>query len=121
MHATAVEGRTGLPISVDCAPVDRAPLAVEDALYRIAQAAIHNVVKHAAACAVSVRLDKADGVLRLGVTDDGSGFDPAVVAAGHMGLTSMRSRAEGVGGRLTVDSAPGAGTRLEVTVPLVAG
>jgi len=118
MHATAVQGRTGLPIAVACAPVERAPLAVEDALYRIAQEAIHNVVKHAGAHSVDVRLDQEAGALRLRVADDGAGFDPAAVPAGRMGLTSMRSRAEGVGGRLVIDSTPGAGTRLKVAVPV---
>jgi PAS domain S-box-containing protein len=120
LHAAAVQGRTGLPIAVECAPVDRAPLPVEDALYRIAQEAIHNVVKHAGASAVSVALDQADGALRLRVADDGSGFDPTDVPAGHLGLTSMRTRAEGVGGRLTIDSHPGDGTRLQVAVPFPA-
>src|SRR5688572_10685464 len=119
MHATAVQGRTGLSISVECAAVDRAPLAVEDALYRIAQEAIHNVIKHAGAHAVEVRLDQVDGALRLRVGDDGDGFDPGAVPAGHMGLTSMRSRAEGVGGRLAIDSGRGAGTRLQVSVPIM--
>ena len=118
MHAAAVQGRSGLPINVDCEPVGRAPLAVEDALYRIAQEAIHNVVKHAGAGSVQVRLDQEDGALRLWVTDDGAGFDPGLIPAGHMGLASMKSRAEGIGGRLTIDSAPGAGTRLGVAVPV---
>jgi signal transduction histidine kinase len=120
MHAMAVQGRTGLPIVVECAHVPRAPLAVEDALYRIAQEAIHNVVKHAGASAVDVRLDQADDRLRLRVTDDGTGFDPTGVPAGHLGLASMRTRAEGVGGYLAIESAPGAGTRLEVAVPIPA-
>lgn len=118
LHAAAVQGRTGLPIAVECAPVDRAPLPVEDALYRIAQEAIHNVVKHARATAVSVALDQADRTLRLRVVDDGAGFDPTDVPAGHLGLTSMRTRAEGVGGRFAIDSRPGDGTRLDVAVPI---
>jgi signal transduction histidine kinase len=121
LHAAAVQGRTGLPISVDCAPVDRAPLAVEDALYRIAQEAIHNVIKHAGASAVAVALDQDAGALRLQVSDDGKGFDPTAIRAGHLGLTSMRSRAEGVGGRIAIDSRPGSGTRVEVAVPIAGG
>ncbi|MFN8621535.1 MAG: GAF domain-containing protein [Chloroflexota bacterium] len=120
MHATAVQGRTGLPIAVECTLVPRAPLRVEDALYRIAQEAIHNVVKHAGASQVTVRLDAVDGDLTLRVTDDGAGFDPTDIPAGHLGLTSMRARAEGVGGRMTIDSEPGQGTRLAVAVPVPA-
>ncbi len=118
LHAAAVQGRTGLPVTIDCSPVDRAPLAVEDALYRIAQEALHNVVKHAGASMVRVTLDQADGVLRLRVDDDGAGFDPATVPAGHLGLGSMRTRAEGVGGVLMIDSRRQDGTRLQVAVPL---
>jgi signal transduction histidine kinase len=117
MHATAVQGRTGLPIAVDCEPVDRAPLAVEDALYRIAQEALHNVVKHAGAREVRLDVDPvADGV-RLRVVDDGRGFDPLTVPDGHLGLAGMRSRAERLGGTLTVTAAPGRGTTIEVVVP----
>jgi PAS domain S-box-containing protein len=118
MHAAAVQGRSGLPIMVTAIDVARAPLPVEDALYRIAQEALHNVVKHAAAHAVSVRVERAAETLRLVVEDDGDGFRPADVPAGHLGLTSMRSRAEGVGGTLRVVSTPGRGTRVEAEVTL---
>ena len=57
-----------------------------------------------------------DGV-RLQVTDDGRGFDPTKVPDGHLGLAGMRSRAERLGGRLTVTSTPGSGTTIEVVVP----
>ena len=59
-----------------------------------------------------------DGV-RLQVTDDGRGFDPGKVPDGHLGLAGMRSRAERLGGRLTVTSTPGGGTTIEVVVPEV--
>ena len=117
-HVAAVEGRLGLPIVLDVADVERLPLPVEDALYRIAQEALHNIVKHAeraARCASSSARDGDEVALRI--TDDGVGFDPLEVADGHLGLAGMRSRAERVGGRLVVRSAPGKGTEIAVTLP----
>jgi signal transduction histidine kinase len=79
------------------------------------------VAQHAAAAQVSVALERSGSSTLLRVSDDGRGFDPAQVEvlAGHagFGLTSMRERVQGVGGRLTVDSGPGRGTRVEARVP----
>lgn len=116
-HAAAVEGRTGLPIAVDCTLVDRLPVETESGLYRIAQEAIHNVVKHASANQVHVSLDKEGGQVRLLVEDDGVGFDPKSSGPGTLGLAGMRHRAERLGGTFSVESEPGHGSRVEVTVP----
>jgi signal transduction histidine kinase len=119
-HCAAVEGRVGLPIVLEAEELEtRLPIAVEDGLYRIAQEALHNVVKHAAARQVRVELVRDEHEARLAVEDDGQGFDPAAVPAGHLGLTGMRSRAERIGGRLEVTAARGRGTRIEVAVPLI--
>jgi signal transduction histidine kinase len=117
-HVAAVEGRLGLPILLDVADDERLPLAVEDALYRIAQEALHNIVKHARAQTVRIELgrDGAEAILRI--ADDGVGFDPADVADGHLGLAGVRARAERFGGRLEVDAAPGRGTEIRVAIPL---
>ena len=89
-------------------PDDRAPLEVETALYRITQEALHNVVKHAEANAVTITLaGSADDGLRLTVQDDGTGFDPSVVPAGHLGIAGMRARASQIGATIDVVSAPG--------------
>ena len=86
-------------------------------LYRIAQEALHNVVKHSGGSAAQVELTRDDAELRLVVADDGAGFDPQAVSAnGSLGLVSMRERVRFVGGRLAVDSHPGGGTRIEVRV-----
>ncbi|MBA2556460.1 MAG: hypothetical protein H0V12_03795 [Chloroflexi bacterium] len=87
---------------------------MEDALYRIAQEAVHNVVKHASATSACIRLSAEDGSVRLTVDDDGSGFVEADVPRGHLGLAGMRSRAEQLGGRLLVSSRRGEGTVIEV-------
>ncbi len=119
-HAAGIQGRVGLSVRVDCeVPDHRAPLDVETALYRITQEALHNVVKHADATTVTIRLVGALGTgLRLSVEDDGTGFDPDVIPAGHLGLAGMRARASQIGATIEVTSAPGSGTRIEVLVPL---
>jgi signal transduction histidine kinase len=92
------------------------PADVEDALYRIAQEALNNALKHAKPSSVTVTLRIEDRVV-LEVADDGSGFDVGVVdGAGGIGLDSMRERAEKVGSTLTIRSAPGEGTEVKVTI-----
>ncbi|GGQ80574.1 hypothetical protein GCM10010145_57930 [Streptomyces ruber] len=95
------------------------PAAQEEALLRVAQEALHNALRHSGAERVDVTLERRGGAAVLRVTDDGDGFDPQTVrrAGRHLGLVSMRDRASGVGGRLTVESAPGKGTTIEMEVP----
>ncbi|MGW5125682.1 GAF domain-containing sensor histidine kinase [Streptomyces sp. NPDC004069] len=95
------------------------PAAQEEAMLRVAQEALHNALRHAWADHVDVALDRRDCGAVLRITDDGAGFDPKAVrrAGRHLGLVSMRDRASGVGGRLTVESAPGKGTAIEMEVP----
>jgi signal transduction histidine kinase len=116
-HATAVQRRTGLTIVVDAEPIDRLPLPAEEALYRIGQEALHNVVKHANAANATLRIVEDAGRVRLSVTDDGDGFDPSAVPRGHLGLIGMRQRVDLVGGELRVESRPGKGTRIVASVP----
>jgi PAS domain S-box-containing protein len=117
-HATAVQRRTGLIIVVDAEPVERLPLPAEEALYRIGQEAIHNIVKHANAANATIRIARDGANVRLTVTDDGTGFDPEVVPRGHLGLIGMRQRIELVGGELRVESRAGHGTAIEARVPV---
>jgi signal transduction histidine kinase len=96
------------------------PGAQEEAVLRVAQEALHNALRHAAAGTVRMELHgtPARGAL-LRITDDGRGFDPGAVrgAGRHLGLVSMRDRAAAVGGTLRVESAPGEGTVVELEVP----
>jgi signal transduction histidine kinase len=118
-HTAGLAGRIGLPVVLDADLEARPPIEVEETLYRIAQEALHNTVKHAGAHQVRLEVSRvADGV-RLRVSDDGRGFDPSTVPDGHLGLAGMRARAEKLGGRITVTSAPGKGTSIEVVVPEV--
>jgi signal transduction histidine kinase len=115
-HASALQGRLGLPIVVESDLPDRLPLPAEETLYRIAQEALHNVVKHAAAHQVRVDVRRTDDGVRLRVEDDGKGFDPGSVPDGHLGLAGMRVRADRVGARFACTSRPGDGTTVEVTM-----
>jgi PAS domain S-box-containing protein len=94
------------------------PLWVKEVLYRIAQEALHNVVKHANASRVELSLAVSDGEIALEIGDDGRGFDATAQYPGHLGLRSMRERIEGVGGRFHLDSSPGDGTRLLAVIPV---
>lgn len=94
------------------------PAAVEIGLYRIAQQALANVRRHAGATRATVTLTRTRAGIRLRVEDDGAGFEPAVVPPGRFGLVGMSERARLLGGTLTIESAPGAGTIVDVSVPL---
>ncbi|MBN1247153.1 MAG: HAMP domain-containing protein [Anaerolineae bacterium] len=87
------------------------PIVLEQALFRVAQEALANVVKHSRAQHVEIALNCGAEAIVLQVADDGRGFDPASASAG-MGLRSMRERIKALGGELIVESAPGAGTRI---------
>lgn len=108
-------------VTFTCDGVRALPSTQEEALLRVAQEALHNALRHSDADRVEVTLTRtADGggaVLK--VLDTGKGFDPLSVrrAGRHLGLVSMRDRASGVGGRLTVHSEPGKGTTIEMEVP----
>jgi signal transduction histidine kinase len=96
---------------------------VEKGLLRIAQEALGNALRHSGADHVVLTLDARDSRVELGVADDGTGFDPdeAVQRSRRLGLTSMRERAEALGGTLAIDSEPGRGTTITVEVQSGAG
>jgi signal transduction histidine kinase len=96
---------------------DRLSPHVENALYRLVQESLTNVVKHAGATYARIRLVETDGEVRLEVTDDGRGFDPGSAKPGGFGLIGMRERASAVGGSLEIRSAPETGTRLAARMP----
>jgi two-component system, NarL family, sensor histidine kinase DegS len=86
-------------------------------LFRVLQEALANAARHAQARRVEVRLRFAEHTVGLCVRDDGRGFDPAQVAAGHYGLRNMSERAARVGGTVRIESELGQGTRIDVEVP----
>src|SRR4030095_9823987 len=86
-------------------------------LFRIAQEAMQNAIKHSGARNVRVELNGESDASAVTIIDDGTGFDVDAAAGKGLGLISMHERAESVGGTLKVASRKGAGTRLQVTVP----
>jgi two-component system sensor histidine kinase UhpB len=121
-HAERVARRAGFAVTVR-GDEPRPPLssATAIALFRIAQEALSNVVKHACATHVSITLEPVDGRTRLEVRDDGLGFDPASRSHGGMGMLTMTERAELIGAHCAVTATPGSGTRVLITVPAPAG
>lgn len=87
------------------------------AVYRIVQEQLNNIIKHAAASQVDIRIDLRQNELHLLVADDGKGFDLSKAKKG-LGLNTMINRAEALGGKATVQSEPGKGYRLLVTIPV---
>jgi two-component system NarL family sensor kinase len=92
--------------------------AIQSGLFRIAQQALANAERHARAREVVVRLTRAADAVHLRIEDDGAGFDPAEVPSDRFGLVGMRERARLLGGSLVVESAPDAGTVIDVVVPV---
>jgi signal transduction histidine kinase len=109
--------RSGVSASFSAAPTDvRAPREIETACFRIAQEALNNIASHARAHHVEVALT-GENDLDLMISDDGVGFSVEQLRS-SLGLVGMRERAELVGGRLDIESAPGAGTTLRARFPL---
>jgi signal transduction histidine kinase len=125
-HLNAVQSRDGRLVSlVVTGSARRLPAPIEDATFRIVQEALNNVIKHAGeASTARVELDFGSDLLRVTVIDDGAGFDVSAHAAappaGKFGMSSMQERAQGVRGRLQVESAPGKGTLVRAELPLAA-
>lgn len=119
MRLKSVEERTGLKTALKARLPGRLPAQVEDELYRIAQEALNNIVKHAAASQVHIHLIHSGHTLLMRIEDNGRGFDSCQApAAGKIGLRAMQERAAALGGALTITSQPGQGTKiyLEVSV-----
>jgi signal transduction histidine kinase len=117
-HASALDAPDGLTIDVR-GPGPRLALSqqAETQLFAIGREALANVVRHAGATVAHVRVEARREQVVIEIRDNGRGFDPNGGHPGHFGLDSMRSRAAEIGGRFTVASAPGSGTRVRVRVP----
>ena len=120
--ADKVSARTGIRINLEGSPNGRLRSSIETTLYRTVQEALNNVVRHANATTVKVRLFEADGLVHCSIQDDGVGFDVLTVL-GHkaresLGLVAIRERVGTLGGRMKINSAPNQGTELCVEIPL---
>ena len=116
-QAAAMQSRYGIIVSTALCNEPDLPVKVKQELYRVAQEALHNTIKHARASEVELRLDCSTELVLLEVADNGMGFDPHSSFPGHMGLQSMRERIRNLGGTLQVESAPGRGTRILARLP----
>lgn len=120
-HAQRVAARSGLKLRLQGSePRPRFPDTVEIALFRIVQEALHNTVKHAAATEIGIALLEQPGQVTLVVDDNGCGFAcgqaPDGTGSHSMGMTTLRERAEAIGASLQVESRPGQGTCITVTL-----
>ncbi len=123
-HVRALQESTGVQVQVEADDVDGLLSPQEElAVYRIVQEALSNVVRHAGARGAWVRIAREPGCLATTVRDDGHGFSPARVLADRagLGLFGMHERAAYLGGRVEVQSEPGAGTTVRVEVPVADG
>ena len=119
--AEAASGRTGVPITVSVESECEIPPDVHIAIYRVAQEALNNIVKHAHAsqAAINLRCKEASmkdkkSIVELNIHDDGRGFDTSCMPPDQMGLRIMRERTEAIGAKLKIKSKPGSGTRITV-------
>ena len=109
-------GRTGVPVTLDMdVPVKcECPPDVKITFYRIAQEAFNNIIKHADATAVHVGLQQKDNTVKLLISDNGRGYDPAKLPQDRLGLRSFHERTEAIDGDLLIKTAPGDGTAITV-------
>jgi signal transduction histidine kinase len=116
LRLAAVEGRSDIQARLEADESIHLPLEVETDLYHIAQEALNNALKHAAARTVTVRLQRVEGGVALEIVDDGRGFDLEQISGGGMGLDSIRARAKAIGATLSIQSALGQGTCMNVYI-----
>lgn len=117
-RVAVLRARHQLTVKASLGEEPELPLPLKETLYRIAQEAMHNSVKHAHARHVELRLSYADGLVELEVGDDGIGFEPAQSRPGHLGLQSMRERAAVHRGTVEIESAAGLGTTVRARLPI---
>ncbi len=113
--------RYKLTVEADLGEEPNLSLEMKHALYRIAQEAFHNIVKHARASTVVLRLTEQANEIILEVRDNGRGFDPEGLFPGHLGLRSMHERVTKMGGTLSIESVAGQGTCVGARMPIEPG
>ncbi len=125
-YAEQFEEEYAINTTVDLRGLGSIPASAELAIFRILQEELTNVGKHSNAESVSIRSEASQEDLIIVVEDDGIGFDPRMLAAAqesgeHLGLMAIRERVELLGGELRIDSRPGMGTRIIVSIPTITG
>lgn len=119
-QTAALRARQGISVSTALCDEPELSLSAKQELYRIAQEALHNTVKHALASQVALCLSQTSEAVLLEVRDDGVGFTPTAAFPGHLGLRSMRERVANLGGALQIESTPGQGTVIRASLPVQA-
>jgi PAS domain S-box len=121
-QAAALTAREGVSIRV-IGPPARPGLDpnVEEHLYRLTLEALNNAVKHAEPTRIEVEVRNADDQLSVTISDDGVGFDPVRPHPGHLGQSTMAERASAIGATLLIESSPGAGCTVTVSLPVAGG
>jgi NarL family two-component system sensor histidine kinase LiaS len=116
------EMKAKVPVDIAIDMEEDLPLnkGVENHLFRIVQEALSNTLRHAKATKMDIVLQRRGDTVRLGIKDNGVGFDTQVKKQASYGMTNMEERVNELGGSLNIASAPGKGTRIEIRVPLMA-
>ena len=117
-QAAALEARHKIEVEADLCDEPQAPLEAKEAVYRIAQEALHNIVKHARASSVEIKMRADRRFVTLKICDNGVGFDAKGEFPGHLGLRSMRERASRLGGTLEVEAIVDRGTQICARIPV---
>ena len=117
VEATALS-RDGWQVTLHVADIGSVPADIELALFRMTQEALQNVRRHAGLCRVWLNLVRDGAYVRLTIADDGCGFDPRQTPAARFDLAGMRERVALLGGTIDIQSRPGAGTTIVITIPL---
>lgn len=117
-HVELLQSTHRAPISLELNGSPRLRPGIDEEVFRVAQESLQNAVRHSQAQQISLRLDEDPRGVRLTVADDGLGFEPeqAGLRSQRLGLTSMEERARALGARLSIESAPGRGTTIELEV-----
>jgi signal transduction histidine kinase len=117
-HTAVLRARYGIAVEESLTGEPVTTWESKQALYRIAQEALHNAGRHARATRVRVVLSQDESQVLLEIQDNGVGFDTQSAFPGHFGLNTMRERATDLGGRLDIESNPGTGTMVRVIIPV---
>jgi len=118
----AVESHSGLHTELLGKSIERLPKRIEEGLYRIAQEALNNSIKHSQATCIKLHLHQTEDMVSMEIEDDGVGFNvQRRRCEGGLGIRNMHERASSMGGSIQIESQPGKGTLVMVTVPLIEG
>jgi signal transduction histidine kinase len=117
-QAAALRARYSIQVEECYCEEPQAPLSIKENIFRIAQEALHNVIKHAHATQIDLQLDQTNGMLILDVKDNGRGFEISNAYPGHLGLRSMQERVDQAKGSIEIQSSPGQGTTIKVQIPV---